>query len=65
MKLEGNAGHIESLDGNDVPLQDRYFKGGDTFRGFARSGVGPRQLGNDGDTDCDRRNRPMRSARLN
>ncbi len=49
LKLEGNAGHIQSL-GNDVPLQDRFFKGADTFRGFAQSGVGPRQSGNDGTT---------------
>jgi outer membrane protein insertion porin family len=51
LKLEGNAGHIQSL-GNDVPLQDRFFKGGDTFRGFAKSGVGPHQIGNDGVSDA-------------
>ncbi len=50
LKLEANAGHIQSL-GNDVPLQDLYFKGADTFRGFARSGIGPMQLGNDGKYD--------------
>lgn len=47
LKLEANAGHIQSL-GNDVPLQDRYFKGGDTFRGLMKSGVGPHMIGNDG-----------------
>ncbi len=52
LKLEANAGHMMSLDGNDVPLQDRFFKGGDSLRGFARSGVGPRQRGNDGDNDA-------------
>jgi outer membrane protein insertion porin family len=51
LKLEGNAGHIEAFNGTDVPLQDRFFKGADSFRGFAQSGVGPRQIGNDGDTD--------------
>lgn len=51
LKLEGNAGHMASFDGNDIPLQDRYFKGSDTFRGFLRSGVGPRQRGNDGSKD--------------
>ena len=40
------------FNGKDVPLQDRYFKGADTFRGFMRSGVGPRQRGNDGNTDA-------------
>ena len=51
LKLEGNAGHIEAFNGSDVPLQDRFFKGADSFRGFAQSGVGPRQNGNDNDTD--------------
>lgn len=52
LKLEGNAGHIEGFNGKDVPLQDRFFKGADSFRGFAQSGVGPRQNGNDNDTDA-------------
>jgi outer membrane protein insertion porin family len=52
LKLEGNAGHIEAFNGRDVPLQDRFFKGADSFRGFAQAGVGPRQVGNDGDTDA-------------
>ena len=52
LKLEGNAGHIEAFNGKDVPLQDRFFKGADSFRGFASAGVGPRQVGNDGDTDA-------------
>jgi outer membrane protein insertion porin family len=52
LKLEGNAGHIEAFNGKDVPLQDRFFKGAESFRGFAQAGVGPRQRGNDGDTDA-------------
>ena len=52
LKLEGNAGQVQPIGDNDVPLQDRFFKGADTFRGFATSGVGPRQVGNDGDTDA-------------
>jgi outer membrane protein insertion porin family len=52
LKVEANAGHIEPLPDEEVPLQDRYFKGGDTFRGFAPSGVGPRQRGNDHETDA-------------
>lgn len=52
LKLEGNAGHIEPLPGEKVPLQDRFFMGGDTFRGFAKSGVGPRQNSNGGGTDA-------------
>ena len=48
VKLEGNAGHIQGIGGNNVPLQDKFFKGGDSFRGFSNSGIGPKQLGNDG-----------------
>ncbi len=51
LKLEGNAGHIESFNGTDVPLTDRFFKGAETFRGFAQVGVGPRQVSNGGGTD--------------
>jgi outer membrane protein insertion porin family len=51
LKIEGNAGHVQPIGDNDVPLQDRFFKGADSFRGFAVSGVGPRQGSNDGDTD--------------
>ena len=52
LKLEANAGHAVPFGDNDVPLQDRFFKGADSFRGFATAGVGPRQVGNDGDTDA-------------
>lgn len=52
LKLEGNAGHVQPIGDNEVPLQDRFFKGADTFRGFAVSGVGPRQVGNDGSSDA-------------
>ena len=51
LKLEANAGHIEGFNGRDVPLQDRFFMGSDTFRGFAQSGVGPRQTNNAGGND--------------
>ena len=51
LKIEGNAGQIIPFDG-DLRVQDRFFKGADTFRGFATAGVGPRQRGNDGDTDA-------------
>jgi outer membrane protein insertion porin family len=52
LKIEGNAGFIQPLANDDVPVQDRFFKGADSFRGFAVAGVGPRQRGNDGDTDA-------------
>jgi len=43
LKLEANAGIEQPWNGKDVPIQDRYFKGGDSFRGFLPQGVGPRQ----------------------
>ena len=63
LKLEGNAGHIEPLERTRFRSIDRFFKGGDSFRGFARGGVGPRMTSADGDKDCDRWRRPSRSAR--
>jgi outer membrane protein insertion porin family len=43
LKVEGSAGHIQGWNGEDVPVIDRFFKGGDSFRGFARAEVGPHQ----------------------
>lgn len=51
VKFEANAGHIQSLNNDNVDLQDRFFKGADSFRGFAKAGVGPKQIGNDGNMD--------------
>ncbi|MFO1034775.1 MAG: outer membrane protein assembly factor BamA [Hyphomicrobiales bacterium] len=51
MKFEGNAGYIQPFK-KDVPLQDRFFMGGDTFRGFDYSGVGPHQYANDDTLDA-------------
>ena len=51
LKVEANAGHIQSFGGKDVPLQDRFFHGADTFRGFSKAGVGPHQVNNAGGTD--------------
>jgi len=36
------AGHIEGWGGEDDRLLDLFFKGGETVRGFERSGLGPR-----------------------
>jgi outer membrane protein insertion porin family len=51
MKLEANAGHMEPLTSDNIPIQDRFFKGSDSFRGFERGGVGPRMSNTRGDTD--------------
>jgi len=42
--LAFHGGIIQGYDGTPVPINQRYFKGGDSFRGFALAGVGPRDL---------------------
>jgi outer membrane protein insertion porin family len=44
LKVEGNVGNQFAYTNDDVPILDRYFKGGDSLRGFERSGIGPRVL---------------------
>ncbi len=39
-----HGGIIQGYDGSAVPINQRYFKGGDSFRGFAIAGIGPRDL---------------------
>jgi outer membrane protein insertion porin family len=39
-----HAGIIQGYDGTPVPINQRFFKGGDSFRGFAIAGIGPRDL---------------------
>ncbi|HWY15168.1 MAG TPA: outer membrane protein assembly factor BamA [Rhizomicrobium sp.] len=42
--LTMNAGYIEPYNGQPVRLTDRFYKGGDSFPGFALAGVGPREV---------------------
>jgi outer membrane protein insertion porin family len=46
--LSFNAGYIQGWNGQDVSLIDRFYKGGDTFRGFELAGVGPREISSPG-----------------
>jgi outer membrane protein insertion porin family len=39
-----HAGIIQGYDGQAVPINWRFFRGGDDFRGFALAGIGPRDL---------------------
>ena len=39
-----NSGYITGYDGATVPINQRFFEGGDTFRGFKLAGIGPRDL---------------------
>jgi outer membrane protein insertion porin family len=47
-KLKGTGGQQVGLGDDEVPVLDRFYKGGDSFRGFAPSGIGPRQEKDDG-----------------
>jgi outer membrane protein insertion porin family len=42
--LRLDAGYVFGYNGEDVRLNNRFFKGGASFRGFEPSGVGPRDL---------------------
>jgi outer membrane protein insertion porin family len=44
VSFNGRVGYVKGL-GQDVHLQDRFFLGGDSFKGFARGGIGPRDIG--------------------
>ena len=37
-----NAGYISGYGGKNIPINERFFKGGPSFRGFQIAGVGPR-----------------------
>ena len=42
--LSARVGYITGYDGSNVPFFERFFDGGDTFRGFALAGIGPRDI---------------------
>ncbi len=37
-----NAGYISGYGGKEIPINERFFKGGPSFRGFQIAGIGPR-----------------------
>ena len=43
-KFQIQGGYIEGYDGQHVRLNERFFEGGDSFRGFNLAGIGPREL---------------------
>jgi outer membrane protein insertion porin family len=49
--VTGSAGYINGFGGQTVRVNDRYYKGGQTFRGFEVAGIGPRDT-NIGRTDA-------------
>jgi outer membrane protein insertion porin family len=40
--LTGSSGYIDGWNGDRVRIGDRFYEGGDTFRGFQIAGIGPR-----------------------
>lgn len=44
LNLLGEVGAIEGYNDEDVAINERYYVGGTTLRGFERSGIGPRDI---------------------
>jgi outer membrane protein insertion porin family len=44
LSLRGQGGFITGYDGKIIPVGERFFEGGDSFRGFALAGIGPRDV---------------------
>lgn len=44
LSTEVSAGYVAGWDGDPVRINDRFFKGGNSFRGFETAGLGPRDL---------------------
>ncbi len=42
LSLTGSSGYIDGFNGDAVRITDRFYEGGDTFRGFQIAGIGPR-----------------------
>ena len=41
-QLRGDVGYVDGWNGNTIRITDRFYLGGDTFRGFQIAGIGPR-----------------------
>ena len=44
LSVSGQAGYVQGIGGDTVRLNDRFYKGGESFRGFQTAGVGPRDI---------------------
>lgn len=44
LSVTGSAGYVVGWAGDDVRINNRFWKGGETFRGFETAGIGPRDL---------------------
>ena len=44
VSVQGSMGYVSGWNGDAVRINDRFFRGGNTFRGFEVAGLGPRDL---------------------
>jgi outer membrane protein insertion porin family len=44
VSLQGSTGYVSGWNGDPIRINDRFFKGGNTFRGFETAGMGARDL---------------------
>ncbi len=44
LSLTGTGGIVEGWGGDHIRINDRFYKGGNSFRGFETAGIGPRDL---------------------
>jgi outer membrane protein insertion porin family len=42
--VQGSTGYVAGWSGDAIRINDRFFKGGNSFRGFETAGIGPRDL---------------------
>ena len=42
LSFSGDSGYVDGWNGDTIRITDRFYKGGDTFRGFQIAGIGPR-----------------------
>jgi outer membrane protein insertion porin family len=44
LTLTGDVGYINGWNGDNIRISDRFYLGGDSFRGFQVAGIGPRDI---------------------
>jgi outer membrane protein insertion porin family len=44
LSVTGSAGFVGGWSGDHIRINDRFYKGGNSFRGFQTAGIGPRDL---------------------
>ncbi|MEO1040352.1 MAG: outer membrane protein assembly factor BamA [Pseudomonadota bacterium] len=53
LSLTGESGYLFSWGGDEPRINDRFFKGGNSFRGFETAGIGPRVVRRQGGDDVE------------